>query len=432
MIRTLITLSSALVYIVAIVVIAVLSPHPHVAARRLPFDNQQDDVRGTFAPYSPTILPKLFPSNTDKEFMCPPNLAAGASPPPGYAPSNWNPQAVYVNHSLLEIVPDAASLNNVAVILIKRDTSNNAFFKYFGNGHENFAIETWSSSKIFEAMFAAGSLKMASCQTKNATRGLTQTTQGQFSPVTPLGDLISIIVSYATDYLPYCSNALAGFFSMLANRTRARTLVQTWWLNGGPNVSLGANYGATPPSDLKFTSFRPGRCEVQPSSYDNDGFSNTLSALLAAEMVKRIYLARELPPPQRFPNGTDWNDARTALYGADRSVLFPGLHWGGMSCNSEDGTRWGVDMAKIEARSNGSWRVFSKDGAGYSGIRLAGEVLQNGAACYSDVNNAGNGVEYIISSRVSVPGDTQLTEASARMVRGMSAINQAIVSGQLN
>jgi hypothetical protein len=389
-------------------------------------------LRGKFPPPSPTILPKVFPSNAARNFTCPPNLAlrngSAILPPPGYFPSVADINQVPVNQSLADIVPEVANLSNALVILVKRAKSSGGqpdalYFKYYGF-NENLAIETWSSSKVFAVMNGAGHMR----QTCANTLGLDSSTQGKYSALTPLGDLGTVIVSYTPDYSPdYSSNSLGGWFNVLGGRSRARDmLIRDWMLR--PAESLGANYGATPPSDLKF-SFVPS-CSVRPDTPANDGFSNTLSALTAAELVKRIVYARELPAAQRFPN-TTWADSETLLYGAKRSVLFPSSIWGGMSCNGDDLLRLGVDVAQIEQRSKGKWRTFSKDGAGYSMIRLAGEELFNGAACFSDAENPENGVEYVLSTRVSVPGDRNLEVAGKRMHAAMAAINQAILSGRL-
>ena len=99
-------------------------------------------------PPSPTIIPKTYPSDTDRSFMCPSRVGRM---PPGYFPSIDDLNNVFVNHSLDAVVPAVANFSDLALILIKRHASGAPWFKYYGR-HEDFAVETWSSSKIFSAM----------------------------------------------------------------------------------------------------------------------------------------------------------------------------------------------------------------------------------------------------------------------------------------
>ena len=384
----------------------------------------------------PAFADKPFPSDASREWTCPPNWLRGAPAPAGFHRSISDLNAVHVNHSLVAIVPEVAELSNIAVILVKRryhlDGRQDVVFRYFGNGEENFAIETWSSSKIFSAMNGAGHLKsMCSAEPR---AGLPQSTSGDYG-VTPLGDLVTIIVTYDTTHPPYSSNALGGWFEMVGGRDRAVWLVDTWLNRTGE--SIGANYGNPPPTDLTFNFTNPGPCNITPDSADNGDNSNTLSALTAAELVKRIALVREAPD-EALPN-TTWADTKQLFYGAGATAsrLFPGRVWGGMSANDADSLRLGVNITDMESRSRGRYRTFSKDGAGYSFIRLAGELLFNGYACYPVVGPRDDpsievGVEYFVSSRVSVPGDRTLSKASVRFVAAMTALNQAILAGKLS
>jgi hypothetical protein len=362
---------------------------------------------------------KPFPSNDNAEWRCPIRFD---TIPPDYKPSPEMLEDAVVNTTLNDLVPMARLLNNSAVILVKRDAHGQPRFKYFGNTAHNEAWETWSSSKVFSAMNGAGHIG-TSC---GPASGLFNWTTGTYGK-TPLGDLVTIIVSYDTTHPPYSSNALGGWFEMVGGRDRALALVQDWL--GRRNESLGANYGATPPSDLKFT-FEPAGCNIFADTPDNDNFSNTLSTLTMAELVKRIVTARELPH-LRFPN-TTWDDSRTLLYGERPSVLFPGRRWGGMSNNSDDFLRLGVNMTRVEEKSHGMWRTFSKDGWGYSYIRNAGEAIFNGYACYPDTDGDG-GVEYFVSARVSVPGEFNwaVDQAGKNIQAAMTSLNEAILSGVL-
>jgi hypothetical protein len=360
---------------------------------------------------------KVFPSKFDRNWRCP-NFVEKI--PEGYSRSLDNLNDVFVNSSLATLVPGTWLWNNSAVILVKRTKDGTPFFKYYGNGHENFAIETWSSSKVFSAMNGAGRLN-EECRGTCAHPGLSQSTTGDYGK-TFLGDLVTIIVTYDYTHPPYTSNGLGGWFEMVGTRDRAVRLIQDWMQR--PNETLGANYGLEPPLDLQFT-FQPGNCTIVPDSPHNGDHSNTLSALTAAELLKRAACVRELPEAQHFPN-TTWWDSRTLLYGAVNSTLFPGRIWGGMSAISDDLLREGLNMTLIEQRSNGTWRTFGKDGGGYSYIRLAGEAIYNGYACYPSLENPEESVEYFVSTRVSIPGDTHAVRAYTNIRVAMEALNKAI------
>jgi hypothetical protein len=62
--------------------------------------------------------------------------------------------------------------------------------------------------------------------------------------------------------------------------------------------------------------------------------NNSLSSIAAAQLLMRLVLHRELPLSARFPL-LQWSDIQELLYGAgERSRLFPGELWGGMSADT--------------------------------------------------------------------------------------------------
>jgi hypothetical protein len=385
---------------------------------------------------------KLYPSNTDRHFRCP---SISSKPiPSDYFPSNSNYNDNVVNN-ILDILPEVANFSNVALILIKRDQNGTPYFKYFGNGQENYAIETWSSSKIFGTMNAANTMKKQ-CATTSV--GLSNYDFGQYGK-TLLGDLITIIVTYVTNFT-YSSNSLGGWFNVVGGRENNKNMVLKW-LNctstSGQSCSLGANYGMTPPSDLQMKFYNPSSsssssssCNITPDSYHNGNNANTLSALAAAEMLKRIVLARELPVDQRFPGVSYTEDIQYLLYGAENSIFFPnGKGWGGMSAVEPDLMRNQLNMTLIEQRSQGNWRTFGKDGGGVSTIRnvgkLTGEALYNGYACYPNLQDQDDdssvAVEYIVSTRISIIGDDHAIQAYTETQELMGILNQAIFNGRV-
>ena len=372
-------------------------------------------------PPAPTPAP-AYPSNFSRQWQCP-NYCIGKLPA-DYLPSDRNLNAVPVTATLSDLVPAVQNISNAAVILVKRLPDGTPRFKYFGNGHENFPVETWSCSKIFSAMNGAGHMGIV-CGVRN---GLDQSTTGLYG-LTPLGDLVTLMVTDDAEYPAYSGNSLGGWFEVLGGRHRAVKLIQGWMNRSAE--SLGGNYGATPPSDLNFTDFQPSGCSVVPDTSQTD-ISNTLSALTMAELVKRVVMARELPA-EVFPN-TSWSDSEVLLYGAADSMLFPGLKWGGMSANTPNYLLLGINATEADQRSHGQYRTFSKNGGGYSYIRNAMEVTYNGYACYPSAVDPEEGVEYFISIRVSIPGEfsAELEQlAFKRTHEAMRGINAAIYGGIL-
>ena len=62
--------------------------------------------------------------------------------------------------------------------------------------------------------------------------------------------------------------------------------------------------------------------------------NNSLSSIAAAQLLMRLVLHREMPLAARFPL-LQWSDIQELLYGAgERSRLFPGQLWGGMSADT--------------------------------------------------------------------------------------------------
>jgi hypothetical protein len=177
---------------------------------------------------------------------------------------------------------------NVAVALIRRTTSGAAWVRYLGH-NASVPYETWSSSKIFAAANAAGVLREA------CGSGLDGTTEGEHG-ATPFGDLLTVICSYDTT-AKYTSNSLARYFLDLGGRPRIHNLVREWL--GRSNDSLGGNYGEPVPSDPRYGEEMPDAnkrwCSVGPNRTDDGDYSNSLSAIGAAEFLRRIVMHRESP-----------------------------------------------------------------------------------------------------------------------------------------
>lgn len=136
--------------------------------------------------------------------------------------------------------------------------------------------------------------------------------------VTPFGDLTTIIASY-DETAGYSSNSLSSYMHDVGFRGRVHQLVTAKdWL-GLPGQSLGGNYGEATPSDLGFaiTSAMHPHSASEVCNADKDPwptvFVNSLSALAAAEMVRRLALHRELPQRFQFP-GVSWRDVQVRTH----------------------------------------------------------------------------------------------------------------------
>lgn len=284
-----------------------------------------------------------------------------------------------------------------------------------------------SSSKIFAATNAARHLREI-CPSH--LTGLPNSTTGNHGK-TPLGDLATIVCSYDTTQ-GYTSNGLSSYFHDLGWRIRIYELLKKWFPQY-PQVSLGGNYGMDTPSDLGFkigdlcTVARDPRLKI---------YQNSLSPLVAAELLRRIVMFKDIPESNRWPDVT-YDDVITLLYGAEKSLLFPqGLTWGGMSTDIAIFAQTAVDINKVEADAQGRWRIFSKLGAGWSSDRNVGEIVSNSYASFPVLDVQGRpipdaGVEFIISCRGSVAGDTTLVKVEEAVKDTMHSIIKAVYEGHL-
>jgi hypothetical protein len=185
------------------------------------------------------------------------------------------------------------------------------------------------------------------------------------------------------------------------------------------------------PTDLGTTLY-PGGCKIQ-----NDTTRialNQLTALAHVDILRRLCLSFDLPVGIRFPSMQP-ADQQTILYGAKRPLLFPGLQWGGMTTSIDIYAQTGLDMAEVERRSKGTWRIFSKMGAGWGGV--TGDVVTATYAVLPVLDSATDapvvdkGVEFLVVGRVAVTGDSSLTTADAVLQKAVGSISKAIYLGQL-
>lgn len=287
------------------------------------------------------------------------------------------------------------------------------------------------SSKIFAMANAAGHLRGSESKCSLNSYGLGGGhVDGKHGNNTLLGDLATVVCSYDTT-AGYSSNSLSSYFHDLGWRERIYTDVLHNWL-GAPSIqTLGGNYGEATPSDLGFTVHN-SESDVNGCAADKDPwptvYSNTISALTATEMTRRIVQHRELPTSMQFPNAT-WEDMREIMYGAETSVLFPGQTWGGMTADTgifvQSSAKIRDILANDEAvKKAGQWRIFSKLGAGYSSSRNVGEIVTNSYGCIPSYDKESGavvgGVEFTLTARGSVAKDYDLSLVDPRVQQAVS------------
>ena len=374
---------------------------------------------------------KKFPSSYQREqWKCP--IVSTSEQMKGYKPGTAWPN-IALNTSALSGLPLLDRVD-LTIMLIRRPEDGGApVFHYLSAGRQDDAFETWSSSKIFAISNAAGTMNAEyGCP---GAGGLALDTKGKNGD-TPLGDLATIVCSYDTTQ-GYSSNSLSSYFNDIGGRQKLDNELHEW-LGAPSDQSLGGNYGEPSPSDLGFEFFEgtdPSQnCQVNPDH--TSGLGNYYSSLSAAEMVRRFVLFQDTAPQNRWPNMT-YSDSLDVLYGADPSVFFPGLQWGGMTADPSIFVQGSVNITSVELESGGNWRIFSKLGAGYSGSRNRGEIVNNAYVCFPVVDGegkpvVGKGHEFIISARSSVPNDLYLYGAQKELHIAMESVVQAVMNNQVN
>lgn len=196
---------------------------------------------------------------------------------------------------------------------------------------------------------------------------------------------------------------------------------------------MGGNYGEATPTDLTYvvsTEYLDGKtnsCQADKDTFVGK-YNNTITALSAVEMTRRIALHREIPLDLQFPGAT-WKDMQNILYGAESSDFFPGLEFGGMSADTAVFLQSSTQMSSLlnTANHQDKWRIFSKLGAGWSTSRSVGEIVSNIYACVPIYDASGvnviDGYEFTLSVRGSVPQDSVLDQVEKTV---LNAVNRAM------
>ena len=309
-----------------------------------------------------TLCQKIFPRNSDRDLTCEGIPTQLQDMPSGYT----DVLTLGDTHSLPNVTllsgPDMDVLGlSIGVVVIRRTPDGRAFFKQYGNSISSTPVETWSSSKLFVA--AAAGVRLHD-ESDCADFGLRSWVNSIRHHEVPLGDLATIIASYDVT-AGYTSNSLAYYFRGIAQGKRLQQV-----LDSGPCIltlllppCLTKVFYAVAPNSSSTLSGYYGEPMTQDFGLDSSTFSgenagaimsgvalpdtctlsidhspvagnNSLSSIAAAQLLLRLVLHRELPLTARFPL-LQWSDIQDLLYGAgERSRLFPGVLWGGMSADT--------------------------------------------------------------------------------------------------
>lgn len=402
---------------------------------RVPTSNNNYQIRQDYSwcgNSAPAILPglddpnceKVFPEYFDREFVCPNQWDAEYLQ--DFSDPELDISKIQVNDQILaDILPFES---NAAVGIIRRSpgvNKSNYKIKWLGkNSTEPY--ETWSSSKVFAGSRTAQTLRSMSSN----FAGLDSIELGTYQHL--LADLITIICSYDLNF-DLTSNQLGSYFHQIAGHQNATKFIQNY-LGASAEEKFGGEYGEVVPNFLAFnftngTNFN--QILTNPEWPDTTISANYMSALTTAEYLRQIIMTRE----DQNLNLLNWEDSKMMMYGAEKSQLFPGLQFGGLSQSTDIYQQLAVNMTEINARSLGNWRIFSKLGFGYTFQRYQFEDTLVGYSCYPVVDKNGQpvknrGLEFVFSTRVyDKPNRTDLLGfgADEKQRQVMSAISEYLL-----
>jgi len=186
--------------------------------------------------------------------------------------------------------------------------------------------------------------------------GLDATEEG--APPLQLSDLLTLVTTYASEQnatLP-SSNSLGAYFHALGGHAAANSYLHRT-IGGADDESFGGNYGENIPVSLGYSLHPAGggaATALTPDPTPSPPISNHMSCLTMAEWRRRIVFTREA---SNGADGLTWTYSQALLYGAERSVEFPPLQWGGMTQANDVYQQAALNMSVVDERRR--WRIFS-------------------------------------------------------------------------
>ncbi len=377
-----------------------------------------DAACGTFPPdhfryLDDTRCARRMPSDRSRTWSCPNTATSARTRPAGGTRDvtytrDGRPSTVDLE-TLRPFVPSDVAMS---VALIRR-VDGEAHVRWLGTARHAEPIQPWSSTKWIAIVNAAARMRTLS----GYRIGLDAAVSG-----IPLGDLATVVHQY--DERRYSSNGLARWFLDIGGRSRANGLMRSW-LGRPARETYGGNYGA--PSAALPYSFSNGAATLDVTPDLGTGPANQLSTDALADALRRVVLHREVLPAERLP-GLQWTDVQHLLYGAERSRWYGASTPGGMQADTAIYVQQALDLAALERRSLGQWRVFGKLGFGPS---RGGEFVHVSYGCLPTLDDAGRaipdrGQEFVIATQLPARGDHP--GADARMAQ----IYRAVLGGMLD
>ncbi len=331
---------------------------------------------------------KQLPKVADPEFACPVVDSTATATLPGGGKANWLPPTAPVTYGDLGLQAKLPAGLLISVVSIRR-VNGTPHYRYLSNGTAETPVQPWSTTKFLAAANAAVALRVAS----NYKVGLTAQVGATW-----VGDLVTSLVNY--DAAPYASNSLGAWFHDVGGRAKANAMIGAGWLKRPAAETFGGNYGSAAPAALGYSFKEAGGAAVVLAADKATGFANNLSMHTLAEALKRLVVHRE-SADERLP-GIQWPDVRTLLYGAPGSAKYGA--WGGLSADTGIYLQAGHDIAYLDARAKGQWRVFSKLGLG-----TKGQFVHVGYACFPVLDPQGKpvanwGREFVIAAHLASGG----------------------------
>jgi hypothetical protein len=359
---------------------------------------------------------KTLPSDRDRSFVCP-NVSSTArvySPvldrSVSYVQAEANP--IVDETALVGMVPDDM---RITLILVRR-VNGVPHYRYLSNGRQDEVFQPWSSTKFMAVANAGSTLRHLS----NGQVGLTAHVDS-----TPIGDLISIVHNY--DERAYTSNGLARWFLNVGTRSQLDRFIHDDWLGRPQHETLGGNYGHPTPDIAYEMTGDDG--SITLDGLDGRGPANQLSTFTIAEFLKRLVMHRE-DPSIAMPN-LEWGDVQTLLYGASDSTMYAPNDPQGMEGDTTVYLQSALDMERVEANSQGRWRIFSKLGFGYA---RGGEFVNAAYGCFPTLDEMGQvvpdwGKEFFIVTQLN--GQGRHHDTDERLAQIYQRLVSAVMDGTL-
>jgi hypothetical protein len=227
----------------------------------------------------------------------------------------------------------------------------------------------------------------------------------------------------------YASNALARYFLHAGGRAHANRLMTTWL--GAGESRLGEFYGQFYPEGIGL-QWLEGEHRHDVDHRDEVGEHKRVAPLAAAEFLKRLVMHRE-DHGTRLPGfrgdaaaGALWPDLEALFYGS------PGQSHGGMQDDTAIYLEAAVDIAAMEARAPGQWRIFSKLGHGQSESRDRLEFVYVAYACWPHLAQPAWGKEFVLAAHYSLPVPVQGRVMDRALAAAIRRVVGALVDGSID